>query len=710
MADEEDQEPQEQAGASRDKDYSGRKEVKDHLLKLYDDIEKGFIDQNDRVNETMDYWDIYNCKLGPKQFYTGTSKIFVPIVYNAINARKTRFVNQFFPSGGRHIEVVTEDGSLPHAEMALAEHYVRKAGLRAKLPALLKNGDIEGHLTAYVYWKETERDIVMRVKKPVSVNIDDMEVDVDEEEPVEDVKEETINDAWPDIEIIADADLVVLPATADSPEDAIASGGSVTIARRVSKAQLQKLIDAGDIDKKQGEALIKEMSKKQPTGRRYVAKEMVEAAGIKGGTVKHALIYETWTKVKLDDGRKLCRVFFGGPDKLLGCKRNPLWCDRLPIVSAPLEKIAGSFRGQSKVKFCADMQYAANDAVNEGMDSAAYALMPIVMTDPAKNPRVGSMVLAQAAIWETNPNDTQFAQFPQLWTSAFEIVNSARQEISSVLSLNPASITQQTNKGKKLNQAEMAAEQQIDILTTADVVTVLEESIMTPIVRLFMELDHQYRDKDITVREYGSMGVKANMKSIPPLQMDRRYQFRWFGVEQQRAAQQVQMQIGALNVIRGIPPQQYPGYQLDLTPVITHLVEVTFGPRLAPLIFKNMAEELSVEIEMENQMLAEGFTVPTHPMDNDKEHIQKHMAAMQEQGGDPTGMFRSHIMQHQQQLQMKQQAAMMQQMKQQQAQGGGGAPGGGPKPGAIPAQPRGGQQPPGAIHSDRLQDPGKVPR
>ena len=33
------------------------------------------------------------------------------------------------------------------------------------------------------------------------------------------------------------------------------------------------------------------------------------------------------------------------------------------------------------------------------------------LTDPAKNPRVGSMVLNLASIWETDPKSTQFAQF-----------------------------------------------------------------------------------------------------------------------------------------------------------------------------------------------------------------------------------------------------------------------------------------------------------
>src|SRR5208282_2186890 len=96
--------------------------------------------------------------------------------------------------------------------------------------------------------------------------------------------------------------------------------------------------------------------------------------------------------------RRIVRMFFGGEKQVLGCKLNPHWCDKVPLLSAPVEKIEGSFKGVSKVKFVETLQYAANDAVNEGMDAAAYALMPIIMTDPERNPRTGSMVLNVAAI------------------------------------------------------------------------------------------------------------------------------------------------------------------------------------------------------------------------------------------------------------------------------------------------------------------------
>src|SRR5437868_11794183 len=107
----------------RNEELSTREDVKQTLLELYKDVEKGFADQWERSNDQMDYWDLYNCKLGQRQFYDGNSRIFVPIVHDAINARVTRFVNQIFPQSGRYVEVTTEDATLPHSIMALLEHY-----------------------------------------------------------------------------------------------------------------------------------------------------------------------------------------------------------------------------------------------------------------------------------------------------------------------------------------------------------------------------------------------------------------------------------------------------------------------------------------------------------------------------------------------------------------------------------------------------------
>lgn len=687
----------------RERELSNDEDIRKECLKLYKDLEKGFSDQWERSNAQMDYWDIYHCTLNAKQFYSGNSKIYLPLCHDAINARVTRFVNQIFPQSGKHIEVTASEDK-PAALMALLEFYIRKCKLRTKvMPPLLRNGDIEGQYNIEVDWVRNVRHVAMRVKKRHKV--DDL-VEIPDDDGYDDIEQQEIVHQYPHFEVVADADVLVLPFTADSIDGAIDQGGSVTILKRWSKAKIRKLIREGEIDKDAGQELLAAMSNKTQSEMVNKPKQMVDAAGIKTGEGKTtALVYKTWHRIKVDGEMRLVRSYFGGEDRLIGCKLNKFWCDKVPVLSAPVERVQGSFKGNSKLKFVDTIQYAANDAVNEGMDSAAYALLPIIMTDPEKNPRVGSMVLNVAAVWETSPRDTQFAQFPQLWKEAFQIVASCKDQIFQTLGVNPAMMPHQaTAPGKKPNQAQIANEQQVDILTTADVVTGLEGDILTPMLQWMVYLDHQFRDEEVLIPSFGELGAEMEMDRIEPIQMDRRFEFHWYGVEAARSIQQMQQQMATLNVLMNIPPQRYPGYEMNLAPFIANIVENVFGSRLGPRIFKDIRRQLSLDAEFENKILEAGMPVQVHPLDNDIEHLQAHMQAFQE-FGDFTGFLRDHMMQHQMQMQKKQQAQQI--MQQQMLQPP--PPQGTPRQGAKPQGPRlAGQQPPGTIHKDQL--PTMMPR
>src|SRR5258706_2063132 len=134
------------------------------------------------------------------------------------------------------------------------------------------------------------------------------------------------------------------------------------------------------------------------------------------------------------------------------------------------------------------------------------------------------------------------------------------------------------------------------------------------------------------------------MDWVDPIQLGKRFSYRWFGVEQARNQQQVQMQIAGMNVIKGIPPDQYPGYRLNMVPLITHLCENLYGPRLAPLIFEDIKSQLTLPAELENQWLQQGFDLAVSPQDDDPQHMQAHQQLLQ--GGDPQGNVRAHIQRH----------------------------------------------------------------
>ncbi len=692
-----------------DEELSSKESIKKKCVKLYGDVVKSFEDQRKRSDTILDFWDCYNTETNYNAGYNGRSKVYVPIVHNAIEARTTRFVNQIFPTNGRYVEVVTENGDIPYAHSALIENYIAKAKLRTQVvPALCRNGDIEGQYTVYVSWKENKRKVRYRAKE--SMKLDGMEnIDLGDDigDKVDNIVEEDLEGGYVHVEVLSDPDVVISPATSDSVDDAIDNGGYVAIAMRMSKGEVQRYIDDGTFKKEQGEALLKGFtSNESGAGRRAnIRKENASAAGIKTqGAGKFALVYQVWSKLKVSGEKRICVTWFGGRDIVLSCKRNPYFCDKVPVISCPVKKVSGVFKGMSQVAPCAPMQYAANDAANLGMDSGMFSLMPIVMTDPDKDPRYGSMVMNMAAIWQTSPQDTQFVNFPQLWQDAFEIVAIAQTTIFQTLGVNPAMITQ-SNK-KKQSQAEIANEQSVDVLTTADAVTVLEEGILTPLVERIYDYDSQFRTESVSVRAYGQMGKRAIMEEIEPIQENNKYSFRWFGVEQARSSQRVQQQITFANVLGKIPPQMMQGRRLDMVPLLESASENIFGPRLAPLVFLDERDKLTMSPEQENMMIMNGQDAPVHLLDDDIEHLMSHVPLVKQ---DKSGRMLAHVLAHQQQLQQKQQQSNI-------LRSGGSPASGGPggarpvQAGASPSGPSNQKNPPGSLPADQMHDPSSMPR
>lgn len=697
---------------TRSTQLAHREEVREQLLKVFEGIERGYREQVDRSDDVLDYWDIYNCRLTSKQFYAGNSRLFVPLVHNAVEARKTRFMGQLFPQAGRSVDVTTEDGEVPHAEMALLEMYCDKAELRTKLvPAMLVAGDVEGQYTVCVTWSTRKRHVVTRQTSPVKIG----GIEHEGLGEIEKLVEETIEDSWPQVDIVPDPDFLVLPATSDTIDEALDAGGSVTALCRWSKARVEQAIADGEIDLGEGEKYTAAMLMEQKRGdegqTRNVPKKLADAAGIKAGG-QAALIYRTFTRIEIAGERRLVLAYYGGDDVILGCKLCPYWNDKADYITASVRKTPGVLKGQSQVKPCADMQYFANDVTNEGADSATYGLLPIIMTDPQKNPKYATMVADMMAVWETSPNDTKVLQFPPLYENAFSIVAAAERYINMTLGVNPAMLPQSTGSPKtKRNQAEVALEQQVDILST-DQACVVIEGVLSEVLERFAEYDAQFRDSEATVRSIGPLGVKAEMVTVPAGQMGKRWRYKWRGTSTKNTVQQIQQQISALNVIKGMsqdPQVAQAGYRVNPVPLMKTVADNAFGPDLAPQIFVSMQDELSFEPELENEMLGEGFQVPVSPLDNDATHLQAHVAYMQQHRDmllphTPQAIaFQLHISAHQKQMQAKQQAQTMRTMMQQQQQRpAAAAPG--PRPGATPAPPRGNvQQPPGRIAPDQMR-------
>jgi hypothetical protein len=687
----------------QDREYVTKKDVLEQAKEVYRDVIEAYLAREDRDRDIEKFWDIYNCKLGDEQAYSGKSKVFVPIVRDAVEARTLRFSNALFPSNGRYVECISSTQDTARALTALQNHYVRASRLREVITSLLRAGDITGQYSLYVDWQTRARTVTERQLEEV-LTPEGLPTGVQ----IETEKEVEVEVGLPDVWVIADQDLAVIPATVDNIDDA----DVVAVTLRATKSWLRERKD--QFSPKQYKRAMELFSgasdRKENPNHPDDPKRQAKEAGVKSdkGT-KHLMLHQVWCNLKIDGEYTPCYFVAFGPDDFLTIKKNPFWGQRPPIISAPVKKLPGSFWGVSPIKAVAQLQYQANDAVNMGMDAAQYALAPIVMTNPERNPRVGSMVLEMAAVWETSPQDTQILQFPKLWQDALQLVAATKAQIQESFGLNPAMMPMGGSPSRKPTQAQVALEQQVTLEGISDAVRVLESFVLTPLVERIFEYDQQFRDKDASIEHFGELGYEAELERVPPVQWGTRYRFVWNGVQRMQNAQNVQQMIAAMNVLRGVPPAQLGGRTLDVGPILDVLTDTVFGPRLASRILKSPRETLSIDPRLENEMLVQNMPVVPSSMDNDAEHIQMHhMAAMQT--GDPTHQIAAHIQLHNRQMQQKAAA--------QAPQGAPGVPGGAgpgvpgtPRIGGQAVGPRGvAQQPPGAVHPDQMHAPGVMPR
>ncbi|KVO28323.1 hypothetical protein WJ74_25655 [Burkholderia ubonensis] len=678
--------------------------------KLYPKIAKCYENKQEQMDRCAEYWSIYNAQPDENQQYSGNSQCYIPAVRNAVNARMKRTLAQLFPVNHKHVGATGPDGNIPFAQVSLLEHYIRSASVKDVVRADLIAGDVTGQWNLYIDWSRTQRRITELIKKPpiledheLGGEVEDLAAPDDDWNWEKEAKEVTTE--GPDVVPFATEDLAVYPPTCNDIEKATATA----IRLRLTIDAVQQFVDEGVFVGVSAKELVDNLAKPDGGREKYVPpKKRTGDAGIRTeGTFKYALIYEVHTNLDLGNGKEPCFVYFAGQDVILGIIRNPFWSGKRPIISAPIERITGSFFGISKIEPVKFLQWNLNDFWNMGQDSAQYSLLPITMVDPLSNPNYQSMVVGLAAVWLTDPNKTKFANFPAIYKDAIPLCENLKAQINESMDVNDAMLGKMP-PGRK-NQAQMAAMAQQQESNIIDNAKRYEEVILNPLIEWMFELDRQFRTEELTVEVLGELGARANLQTIPPQAFGERYFFRWCGTSYQQNLQRMQQMIAWMNVLRGIPPQQLDGRRLNIGPILEYGTEQIFGPEVAPRILIDERNLFHLDPQDENLMMHNGLPGEIHQADDDRAHIAAHLQAAQ-LTGDPHGLFRAHIQQHQQAMQAKLQA---QQPKPQGQPGvpGGAGPGvaGTPRAGAQPGMPRP-QGPAGMIHPDQIASPTSMPR
>ncbi|OYV95995.1 MAG: hypothetical protein B7Z62_09025, partial [Deltaproteobacteria bacterium 37-65-8] len=358
-----------------------------HVEKMYPTIRKAYENREEANEAIEEYWKIFNAEPDDNAMYAGNSKCYIPAVRDAITARAKRTLKQLFPTKYSHVEAVGSDGQDPGPQLALLEHYIRTTKLKSVCRSILLSGDVTGQWNICMDWKRSYRNISGVVRRnPILNTAEGSEVEVqDPTEEVDEEKDEEILVEGPDISDFATEDLVVIPPTCNNLDDADIS----CLKLRMSKAAIQKMV----------------MSDRKGTEKINPQKKRTSDAGIRTeGTFKYALIYWAQAYVEFEKGKKsLADIYFAGEKEILGIIKAPQWGQKRSVISAPVDRISGSFNGKSKVDAVKFLQWNLNDFWNMGQDSAMYSLLPVVMTDPEKNPNYAMMVFGLAAVWPVDP-------------------------------------------------------------------------------------------------------------------------------------------------------------------------------------------------------------------------------------------------------------------------------------------------------------------
>ncbi len=694
-------------------------EIYKEAKKFYPLLQSAYNNKQEQCDRIEEYWNIYQCKLDSNQAYTGNSQCYVPAVRDCVNARAKRTLKQLFPASHKHVSAVGADKEIPYAQLSLIEHDIDAMRLKEIVRSDLVAGDVTGQWNLYIDWTRSYRRITELVKRnPELESIEGDEVGLVDPSEEEDATEESdILEEGPEVVDFATEDLAVVPPTVSDIERAEV----VSIRLRMSKAKVFQMLEEGVFVKKEGETdeVFWEslQGASQPDGymnKKDSDKARSENAGIKtAGTNKYLLCYEATAKLSFDDeeneGKKVKRlayIYYANQNRIVGIIKAPQWGGKRPVLSAPVDRVKGSFFGQSKIEPVKFMQWNLTDYWNMGQDSAMYSLLPIWAADPLKNPNWASMVMGLAAVWPISPNDIKPMTQPQLYKESMSICDAIKRQIWESMDVNEVMMGKMP-QGRK-NNALMGAVQQEQMANIMDHAERYEEAMLNPLVERLMEYERQFRTLSVLVIMRGEIGVKAKMEQVNPQQFGERYRLQWAGTSIIKGQQLNQMRIAWMNVLRGVPPQQLNGRKLDVTPILEMGTEDLFGPELTQKILVDERNMFTVPPDVENEMMHNNLPAQVHEADEDQAHIVSHMSAAR-LTGDLQGRFRAHIAAHTMAMQGKLQRQMGQ------MQGAPGVPGGAkpgvpgaPRMGAQVAGPRpGAQNPPGLPGADQGMGPGR---
>jgi len=584
-------------------------------------VEKAFSSESRKKFESKiaDYWKAWNAQSIDSQ-YDGFHTVTLPFAHDAIEACVKRDVATFFPVSNEWVTATGPDQEVSYKISKLLNHHLVSSEFMDTIRIVDRTARVTGTGILYADW---ENDL----------DPDEEEPDLETLNPLaeQEVEEGTV------FRSVGPENFLVEPITCLSLKKA-----SLVAERRfLDVGMYRRLVEEGVYEASKD--LEKYLKGDIDEGLKDILEAKNSGIGLKGeGLSTVIIVVDVFTEF---EGKDMLITLSKGI--VLRAEESPFGKER-PYFGVSRKQDGQSFFGHGDIQYIMGMAEAANDFINQGLDSATYALCPVVSVDPKTSPNYKSFVMEPGAIW-TGGSATPL-QMPNLANEALGLVNDIKMQIQTTMGLTPPVNIDQGSRKPAAVAAMMQAEIQ---LAEQDWARSFEQNILIPAAQWILELDQKHRKNPVT-----TFGVSEELMTIDLSGLDpKQFLLTWQGSRQATNPAKSQQVLTALNILSKVPPQALGGKTLDLSPLLEYLFGTVFALPVADKIISDPRENTSIDPRIENQGLAVGVYLPVHKQDDDMLHIQVHSQLQ-------TPESQNHIQEHLKQAHLKMQAQQQAQMAQ----------------------------------------------
>lgn len=318
---------------------------------------------------------------------------------------------------------------------------------------------------------------------------------------------------------------------------------------------------------------------------------------------------------------------------------NPSYRKRRPWHVAKLIEVINECYGRGLVEAPASMQYAANDVGNLTVDSAVDALNPIVIVNDDLVTNYDSLQMAPRAKWFFNgaPNDAvHFITPPNVTAIGQSMMNLmiGLAQDASMTNFAVQGVPAPRGRGRAQNTATGMA--QLAAAGSAGMraaLTRLEKQWMVPILKTNYEMQEQFMSDRMLIVMGGEKGSPLIEKEIGFEDVVGDYVFTWKGAQQvqERMAltQGLQGVVGLMAQIRASDPEAAASFRIKFGPIFKRILTDALGVAWADEVIETPEDERSMDPVLELDLLANHRPVDPQAGDDDAGHLEVQLSALQ---------------------------------------------------------------------------------